>query len=705
MEDLSDEERRNSSRFKPGSHAGKYVIEEVLGVGGSGTVYRAKDPLLDKSIALKVLTPDLRDEKSLIRFQREAKTASQLRHPRIATIMDFGLLEESVLFMAMELADGRSLSSILEDRHTLSIQETLTIATLICDALAYSHTKGIVHRDIKPSNVIINNSKDGKIDLMVVDFGIAKRMTISDSEAHSITTTGDILGTPLYMSPEQSMGVECGPQADMYSLGCLIFHCLSGQPPFSGGSAIETIRQHQQEPAPDVRTVAKQALPDAIVLLLERLLAKNPAERFSSIEQLIAHLSEIEEEVSTVPEESESTSQKESLTPNLPATESTKRGSRPVLKIVLPVLGTIALIALVLQIAQLSTQLAKMPEPEVGFAYTLSSKRKTHNHSEKDPNKQADEVVLSKGFIERHVITKHSDPINKLINGRRSRLESASSIIETAIRKNSSSIDLHGHTDLKAGLLKPLSKCTIEYLDLSNTNVTDKLLEELKGAQIKRLSLEGDKISKLEFANHIGALLSLNLSKTKSDGSTLRKLNNPDLRDIVLPSIEVEHIEGMLRRMINLANVRVDKKLSNDEAKRLSMRFPFTSFENRSNGYSQLLQASADIGRTDGLEAAYKKRLDVCKYVESCYKSRLPDAMAGPLIKLSNLASDTGRASIALERRKQSFAIANRSKDLNFHSFVHYIRAIEYMEKKQNSDMDRELEEFLSQKRLAARAS
>lgn len=256
----------------------RFEILDKLAEGGMGVVYRARHVGLDKMVALKVLNTTYNDDTAIVRFQNEAKTLSRLSHRSIAGVYDFGVSKSGEPFMAIEFIQGVTLQDLLDVRGRLTVDEALPLFIQIADALAHAHQRGVVHRDIKPSNIIIQVNDDEML-AKVVDFGISKD---SLSDKGDLTRTGGLIGSPLYMSPEQTLGHLITPQADMYSLGCLIYHSLIGEPPFAGETIFDTIKQHRDAPIPSMRKLRAE-IPQELDEIVGKLLSKEPEKRYLSM--------------------------------------------------------------------------------------------------------------------------------------------------------------------------------------------------------------------------------------------------------------------------------------------------------------------------------------------------------------------------------------------------------------------------------------
>jgi predicted Ser/Thr protein kinase len=271
----------------------RYRIEHVLGSGGMSVVYKASDLRRNRSVAVKVLHTHLNFQaKSLKRFQSEGKALSRLDHKHIVRVSEFGTFVDKTPFMVMEYVQGTTLAELLETETKLALERVLELALQICDALGHAHSVQIIHRDLKPSNIMVEVDKFGVQQTKMVDFGIAKVL----SETHSeMTATGEVFGSPLYMSPEQCSGFSLDNRTDFYSLGCIIYECLTGFPPFSGESPLATMLKHQQdEPESLTRATLGEAFPAELERIVAKLLAKSPEQRYQRAKELAADLENIQ---------------------------------------------------------------------------------------------------------------------------------------------------------------------------------------------------------------------------------------------------------------------------------------------------------------------------------------------------------------------------------------------------------------------------
>src|ERR1051325_3123991 len=244
-----------------------------------GRAYVAEHVKMNRQCAIKVMNPSLiHDTESLQRFAREASSAARILHPNVAAVFDYGEAEK-IVYLVMEFVDGESLSAILSREGALEPRRAIDIARQIADGLQAAHELGIVHRDLKPDNVIVARNKAGKEIPKVVDFGIAKALT--DSPQDALTRSGLVIGTPEYMSPEQLLGDPVDARADIYSLGCILYQMLTGEPAFAAESREQMIRRRLHEPPPHVRDVLPE-LPRRLDTLIVHMLARSPGDRLAS---------------------------------------------------------------------------------------------------------------------------------------------------------------------------------------------------------------------------------------------------------------------------------------------------------------------------------------------------------------------------------------------------------------------------------------
>jgi len=265
---------------------GKYKVLSLLGAGGIGNVYKVEQIFLRQEFALKTLHSNNASDQMIRRFQNEARTASLLNHPNLVKVNDFGILESQEPYLVMDYVDGCTLSEYLKTNGIMSLEQIVTCFAQICLGLAYAHEQGIVHRDIKPSNIMISRTLPFGAEgfVKIVDFGIAKLVFSEDGERQALTTTGEVFGSPLYMSPEQCSGAAVDQRADVYSLGCVLFECLTGTTPFVGQNALTTMLLHQSESVPTLKEASLgKDFPRELEELVRKMLSKAPSDRYQNL--------------------------------------------------------------------------------------------------------------------------------------------------------------------------------------------------------------------------------------------------------------------------------------------------------------------------------------------------------------------------------------------------------------------------------------
>src|SRR5215203_3324197 len=256
--------------------AGRFRIEREIGTGGMGTVYLATHLGLERPVAVKIIKREFAGDADVAeRFLREARTMAKLRHGNAAMIFDAGNLPDGRHFIVMEFVEGETLSQALAREGRFPFSKAVKIATQICDVLEEAHRLGIIHRDLKPSNILL-----GKRGVCVLDFGVAKVLASSaeSTATHASTGSGQLIGTPRYMSPEQCLGQRVGARSDLYSLGVLLYEMLAGRPPFVDPLQSALLIKQATAPAPPLPRL-RQDIPRALAMAVHTLLAKRPEDR------------------------------------------------------------------------------------------------------------------------------------------------------------------------------------------------------------------------------------------------------------------------------------------------------------------------------------------------------------------------------------------------------------------------------------------
>ncbi|MDA1368170.1 serine/threonine-protein kinase [Glycomyces algeriensis] len=259
----------------------RYRLRERIAVGGMGEVWRAEDTVLERTVAVKAMLPALLSEPGFAkRFIAEAKMVAGLTHPHIVNVHDFGNADlpsgETTAYLVMEFIEGKSLADLIAERGRLDARELMPIIAATAEALQQAHERGIIHRDIKPGNILVRD-RDGQA--VLTDFGIARSGASGD-----LTATGSVMGTASYIAPEQAEGTGVVPASDMYSLGVVAFHGLTGHRPFQAENPIELALHHVRTPPPPL----PQDIPPGVRAFVERSLVKNPHQRFASATEMAA---------------------------------------------------------------------------------------------------------------------------------------------------------------------------------------------------------------------------------------------------------------------------------------------------------------------------------------------------------------------------------------------------------------------------------
>jgi serine/threonine-protein kinase len=264
--------------------AHRYELDSRIATGGMGEVWRASDTVLGRQVAVKLLKSEYADNATFrSRFETEARHAASLHHPGVAAVYDFGEAQPGDVsgvarpYLVMELVDGQPLSALLEPGHPLDPDATRDLLAQAAEALGAAHEAGIVHRDVKPANLLVTPGRTVKI----TDFGIARA-----AEGMALTETGQVMGTPQYLSPEQAQGGTATPASDVYSLGVVAFECLAGHRPYVADTAVATALAHLREPVPELPGDVPSDLADVV----RRAMAKSPEERFADGAELAAAL-------------------------------------------------------------------------------------------------------------------------------------------------------------------------------------------------------------------------------------------------------------------------------------------------------------------------------------------------------------------------------------------------------------------------------
>jgi serine/threonine-protein kinase len=331
----------------------RYRIIDQLGAGAMGKVYRAEQVSVGRPVAIKVLTRTVANDLDLVqRFRTEAAIISKLRHPNTLKLIDIGLLHDGRLYIVMELLEGEPLDKLIDREAPLEPVRAMRLLRQAADALDEAHQAGVVHRDIKPHNLFLERVGASEV-LKVLDFGIARF-----NNQPTVTASGQVFGTPAYMSPEQVNGLKVDHRSDLYSLGVVAYQCLAGRPPFEADTPVVLMYRHAVDPPPPLSSLGSD-VPTSVEALVMKLLAKDPADRFptaaalvAAIDQVIAELSAPRMAVPIFQRAPEAQRPPAAVVPTAVATRSPapapRKAQRVVWAFALAVLGVVGLLAALL---------------------------------------------------------------------------------------------------------------------------------------------------------------------------------------------------------------------------------------------------------------------------------------------------------------------------------------------------------------------
>ncbi|MGD9679676.1 MAG: serine/threonine protein kinase [Candidatus Obscuribacterales bacterium] len=268
-----------------------YQFLALLGRGGMGSVYKVRDLSLGTDFAVKILNEELAENaEALKRFYMECEAASSLSHPNLVSVYKHGQTKQGSPYLIMDYIEGESLAALLEQEVYLGPGRCLGILVAVAEALVYAHKEGILHRDLKPANIMLTTTTPLEM-VKLVDFGIAKALESNIRMTQDLTKTGDVLGTPVYMSPEQCLGFQLDARSDIYSFGCLMCEMLSGSPPFAGENAMQIIAHHLNEAPVDAgERFNKMGIPPGLQDIVFTCLAKDPSDRYETVDDLLKDL-------------------------------------------------------------------------------------------------------------------------------------------------------------------------------------------------------------------------------------------------------------------------------------------------------------------------------------------------------------------------------------------------------------------------------
>ncbi len=508
----------------------RYQVLELLGQGGMGRVYKTRDLTLNREVAIKLLIGQCTAQNAP-RFQREAKSMSRLKHKNLIDVYDFGVTEQGNAYLVMELVNGTMLSKILEERNNLSVEETIELSLAIADGMYHAHNKHIVHRDLKPSNImILNENHLGNIK--VFDFGISKELD-KEGQACELTAIGAMVGTPLYMSPEQAQGRFVDERSDLYSLGCIMYTCLTGKPPLVGDTAIDTITMHIHDHPTSLTAYSNLQIPKALDAIVMKLLAKNPHERFDSMAALSEALVEASSQSSIA------------QNPNVVHIRK-ERSTKDLLRIGIVLVTTLIGTGLLVLAWLINTSLTTVAEPEIANIPIIK-----HNATVEDGTAYTNLTKYNDGM---YTDENHADP--ELSKGF---AKVKASTFASLPKKNVKRITIHNFTRFDKGAFEEMATMpNILELIMFNESITGEKIESLnKMKSLERLRIKCNALcdADIENLNGLPQLKYLNLQTCGIGDRGVTAISKN------FPNLEILDVGRTLMSGATLADLRKLSKL------------------------------------------------------------------------------------------------------------------------------------------------
>lgn len=555
----------------PETFANRYKIIERLGSGGMGIVYLAHDPVLNLKVAIKVLLQDPTGI-TAARLQREAMAAGKLNHPNIARVLDFGQTTEGSPYMVMEYVDGRSLSELIAENGKIAVDEAIEIFRQILQGLALAHSHKIIHRDLKPSNIMVTSVDLNDRQVKLLDFGVAKL----EAYSQELTSTGALLGSPIYMSPEQSQGDEADARSDIYSFGCLMFETLTGTPPFKGTSAFETISMHKTKAPPLVSDLVPDLyISKELVNLIDSCLSKSPEGRPQSCNDLLERLNAKPQKI-----------QIEEIVTETPKAESkTMMGQNPAVI----VMGTVFILVLSV------------------FVYMMI------NASIKIGVNKKEAEVIAKADV--------TQATNTGLGGERGD-ELMFGVSSHRAKQKDGTTSMKFNTAIDDADLERIDKNQKE-IDFSSVNITHQQLEKLSELPLESLRLRGQELTD-ETVRHVSKIKTLkslycrNTLLTNKGMAELGKLSNLEILRIGCPLVSADGLSG-LGKLKKLNSLQFDgDRLRDDASLYLSALPALTTLGIGSANFSD--EGVANLKKLPNLQVLTVRSRLVTDHALSCLK-------------------------------------------------------------------------------------
>ncbi|HEY9719689.1 MAG TPA: protein kinase [Trichormus sp.] len=537
-----------------------YELLRVLGAGGMGTVFEAKHLVLHTNVAVKMINTSQLNDRVLLRFQREAQTANKLKHPNLVGVTDCGITKDGAPYLVMDLIEGPSLKDLLHQKGSLPVDDALNLVMQICEGMTFAHERGILHRDLKPANILLTKQADNSYQVKITDFGIAK--LLGSDEGTQLTRTGEVCGSPQYMSPEHTSSRATDARADVYSIGCILYELLTGAPPYSGNSVIETLYKHVNERIPTLEegSLGKNFSPQ-LEEIVAKALAKDPDNRHASAKEYAEAIARFQSGIGLRKASS-------------PTTKSTKAASTNA--IVLSIL--IAGIVIAGAIAMTWHGNTPTSQPSEKTAEPTLPKPQEEEASEPDPALMFDrrslisqsrtpEIILDEQHVSDSELTalmERKDVI-KLSLGKNPNITDAGVAYFTHLPLSelylrATRISDKGIAQI-AGSLKNL-----EVLDLSQMDISDNAIRSLSSLKkLKSLTLRSDHSltgKSVPFLADLPSLTTLSLYQDEKLATATEKDWNLLAKRLTLEQLNLEEVPITPKSSYALANIRSLKSLN-----------------------------------------------------------------------------------------------------------------------------------------------
>ncbi len=526
----------------------RYQVIGLLGAGGMGSVFHVKHLHLQSDFALKVLNKQA-DKTLWRRFENEARAASRLDHPNLIKVYDTGLLPDGQPFFVMEYVKGHTLSDLISKHGRLPLRKTLKIFVQVGFALAYAHEQGVIHRDLKPSNIMLSRGVDGSLtsSVKVVDLGIAKLSGVDEFNQQTLTRTGEVFGSPLYMSPEQCMGSAVDSRADLYSFGCSMYEALTGAPPMIGENALSTMMKHQMEKPLSLKEASMGIeFPHEVEQLVAKLLEKDPLSRHKNAQLLTAELVKIEQELG------ELESSGSAATKALPAVKSARFEIREFLKqhfVTIFLMVLCYLLGLATNAVKHTDiqKVAKEPPPAYGYALFPDGKLKRQDSSAVEDQKQPYFSELSNDGKTR-LFKFPSESIGRITIGHEIHDAKNNIAAPVSARISFQPAAVYLDSTLLLKRFRPDELTGVQLQDFARTS-TDifEILPKFKKLDDVQISMDvDDKV--IDYLNQLPHLEYLDVANTRMTGDGLLRLK----RLLSLKNLDcstLDHIDSLVRKL------------------------------------------------------------------------------------------------------------------------------------------------------------